>query len=79
MHPIAFIEQHEVLSVLIFYYVFSSVVSALPSPDEKDGKGYRFLFAVMHAFAGNLARLPQVRSLIGQSQAQTPAPPEVKQ
>lgn len=40
--------------VLLAYYVFSNAVQALPEPDEKSSKGYRYLFALLHGLAGNI-------------------------
>jgi len=57
--------QHQVLASLICYYVFSSFVSSLPTPDNKSSKFYGFLFSFTHSLAGNLMRIPQIRSFIG--------------
>ena len=35
------------------YYLFSSVVSGMPAPDEKSGTGYRWAYTSLHIMAGN--------------------------
>lgn len=62
------IKFHQVISTLVGYWIFSSMVSALPSPDDKSGKGYKFLFAFAHGLAANVMRIPQVRSFLGAEQ-----------
>lgn len=58
------LQAHEVLFTLAAYYIFSSIVGGMPSPDEKSGKAYVWLFNSLHILAGNIARIPQVRQLI---------------
>lgn len=53
-----------VLKVLVGYWVYSALVGALPSPAEfsaavsSPGRQliYRFVFAALHGFSGNLNR-----------------------
>ena len=35
------------------YYVFNAIVSGMPAPGEKDGKGYRWAYTSLHVLAGN--------------------------
>jgi len=59
------IAHHQVIVTLIICYIFSSIASALPTPDPTDGKGYKFLFAFIHALVANFARIPQLRAMMG--------------
>lgn len=59
------IHQHPAISLLVAYYVFSSIVGGMPSPDEKSSSGYKWAFNTLHIMAGNLARIPQLRSIVG--------------
>jgi hypothetical protein len=36
------------------YYVFSSIVSGMPAPDDKSDWGYRWAYASLHTLAGNI-------------------------
>ena len=38
------------------YWVFSAAVGALPTPTEKNGPGYVFLFRFAHGLSGNITR-----------------------
>lgn len=37
------------------YYLFSSIVSGMPAPDDKSGVGYRWIYTTLHTLAGNVA------------------------
>lgn len=39
------------------YYVFSAIVSGMPSPEDGDGKKYRWAFNTLHALAGSIGRV----------------------
>lgn len=58
-----FFEHHQVMCTLVGYALFSSMISGMPSPDDKSGKGYVWLFNTLHLLAANLGRIPQVRNL----------------
>jgi hypothetical protein len=50
------------LGLIIAYWFMSNVVSALPSPDQTSGNGYKFIFTLAHGLAGSLPRLfPKLR------------------
>jgi len=42
--------------LVLGYYVFSSAVGAMESPDANSSKAYRFVFRFLNTLAGNLAR-----------------------
>ncbi len=63
------IGNHQVLSTFVGYYLFSSFVGALPTPDETSGKAYRFFYSFAPMLAANLMRIPQVRNLINGGEA----------
>jgi ABC-type dipeptide/oligopeptide/nickel transport system permease component len=42
--------------VIVAYWLFSSVVGALPTPDTSSGKFYQFFFRFMHLLSGNVSR-----------------------
>ena len=44
------------LWVIICYYVFMSIVSGMPTPNDKDGKLYVWAFGTLHALSANLER-----------------------
>jgi hypothetical protein len=58
------IREHPTIATLAGYMLFSNLVGALPSPDDKSSKGYRFLFAFLHGLAANLLRIPTVRNFM---------------
>ena len=59
---ISFVSSHQTWSALIAFWLGSNVVGALPSPDQSSGKGYKFVFSLMHGLAGSLPRLlPNLR------------------
>ncbi|HLJ26579.1 MAG TPA: hypothetical protein VKY85_07700 [Candidatus Angelobacter sp.] len=35
------------------WVIFSGLVSGMPEPDSKDGKGYRWMYSSLHAIAAN--------------------------
>lgn len=37
------------------YYLFSSIVSGMPAPDDKSSLGYKWLYTTLHTLAGNVA------------------------
>ena len=43
-------------AILGSYWVFSAAVGALPTPTDKSGPGYVFLFRFAHGLSGNLTR-----------------------
>lgn len=51
------IQTHQVISTLIGYFAFSSLVDGMPDPSPSDSKGYRWAFKSLHGFAGNLSSL----------------------
>ena len=51
-----FLNYEVPLWLVIAYYIFMSVVSGMPTPTEKDGKGYVWLFGTLHALSANLNR-----------------------
>ncbi len=57
------IETHG-FEMLVGYYVFASIVGALPTP-ANGNQFYGFFFNLMHGLAANALRIPQVRSFIG--------------
>lgn len=58
------VETHG-FEVILIYYAFASFVGALPTPSDKDGKGYTFFFNFAHGLAANALRIPQIRSFVG--------------
>lgn len=50
------------LGCVIGAWLLSNVVSAMPSPDQSSGKGYKFLFALGHGIVGSIPRIwPSLR------------------
>ena len=52
-----FILQHQSLALLVFYWIFSGAVSALPDPGtggNPSSPGYLWLYRFSHTIAGNL-------------------------
>lgn len=58
---------HQVLSTLICYWFFSSLVSSLPTPRENSSMLYAFFFKFLQTLQGNLMRIPEIRNLAGVS------------
>lgn len=50
----ALILQHPALVALGVFFIYSNAVQALPAPDEKSTKFYRWAFAFGHGLAGNI-------------------------
>lgn len=48
--------QYPTTSGLVAYWLFSNVVSALPSPQSQTSF-YRFVFNLMHGLAGSIGRI----------------------
>jgi len=48
---------HWAIVALVGSWVLSNVVSAMPSPDQGSGKGYKFLFTLGHGMMGSLGRV----------------------
>jgi hypothetical protein len=43
-------------------WLFSNIVTALPTPDGQSSNSYKFVFALFHGLAGSLPRVfPQAR------------------
>lgn len=49
---------HDALAwkVIVGYWIFSSMTTALPLPDGNGPKSYQFLYAFLHSLAGNVDR-----------------------
>lgn len=69
---------HQVVSTLICYWFFSSVVSSLPTPMDNSGMFYKFFFKFMQTLSANLMRIPEVRTLVGASSDVNSPPGNVK-
>lgn len=53
---------HQTAVALIAMWLFSNVVTALPSPANTSGNFYKFFFALVHGLSGSLPRVfPQAR------------------
>jgi hypothetical protein len=59
------LNYHNSAVVLFWYYILISAIGAMPTPDEAGSKFYKWLFGFLHLLAGNAARIPQVRALVG--------------
>ena len=57
------IETHG-FEMLVGYYLFATVVGALPTP-ANGNQFYKFFFNFMHGLAANALRIPQFRSFMG--------------
>jgi hypothetical protein len=53
---IDFLKAHQVLCTLIGGYVWSSFISALPSPQATSSQIYTFFFKFLNVLAANIAR-----------------------
>jgi uncharacterized membrane protein YbhN (UPF0104 family) len=71
--------NHHGALVLVLYYLFSTAVGRMPSPQPGGSAGYQFLYGWLHdimQIAGaNAFRIQSVRNLLGGEQP-TPAPPK---
>lgn len=57
MHPLVLIQAHPAAFALGAYYIFSAIVSGMPSPQPNSGMGYVWAFNSLHTLAGNLGRV----------------------
>lgn len=58
MHPlISLIQAHPAAAAVALYYLFSAIVSGMPSPPPNCGMGYLWAFNSLHTLAGNLGRV----------------------
>lgn len=48
---------HPAISGAIAAWLVGNIAAALPSPDEKSGKPYKFIFAFMHSVGGSIPRI----------------------
>lgn len=69
----SFIAAHQTASALITFWLGSNFISALPSPNQQSGNGYKFFFSFMHGLAGSLPRLLPNLRLPGDPSRGTPA------
>jgi hypothetical protein len=53
---VAFLSNPVVWKAIVFYWFFSAMVGALPTPSEADSKWYQFGFRFAHGLSGNLNR-----------------------
>lgn len=53
----SFIVAHSTIVAITAMWLFSNVVTALPSPNNTSGNGYKFFFAFAHGLAGSLPRV----------------------
>lgn len=54
---IPWIEAHQFLAGLAVMCVANAAITALPSPDDKSGKFYRWFFNFGHGLVGAFARI----------------------
>lgn len=53
---------HQTTAALVSMWLFSNIVTALPTPDGQSSNSYKFVFALFHGLAGSLPRVfPQAR------------------
>lgn len=72
-----FIRAHPAISGAIGAWLIGNIAAALPSPDDKSSKFYKFVFAFMHSVGGSIPRIgatlfPQYAKYFGAA-AVTPA------
>jgi len=53
--------QHPTFAVLAAYYVFSSAIGALPTPNAASSAFYQWFFGFSHVLAGNIMRVVATR------------------
>jgi len=53
--------QHPKLTVLTAYYVFSSAIGTLPTPNAASSAFYQWFFGFSHLLAGNIMRIVATR------------------
>ena len=51
------VRNHPAASGAIGAWLIGNVAAALPSPDDKSGKLYKFVFAFMHGIGGSIPRI----------------------
>lgn len=51
------VSQHPAIVALACYWLFSAAVSAMPTPTDQNGAGYRWAFTFLHLVLGNLDKL----------------------
>jgi hypothetical protein len=51
-----FLVAHQVLATVVVGYVWSSFISALPSPTAQSGQFYVFAFKFLNVLAANISR-----------------------
>lgn len=79
----SFVRSHPAISGAIAAWLIGNIAAALPSPDAKSGKLYKFAFAFMHGIGGSIPRIgatlfPQYAKYFGAAVTPAPAPPAVK-
>lgn len=52
-----FILAHQTAIAVLAFMLFSNAVLAMPSPDDKSGKFYRWSFNLLHSVGAGLPRL----------------------
>lgn len=63
MDPVKFVgglisaHPYWTLGLVIAWWLVSNAVSAMPSPDQSSGKGYKWLFSLGHGLMGSLPRI----------------------
>lgn len=72
MHLIQFLQTHYTSELLIGYWLFSNVVSALPSPQSYTSF-YRFFFNLMHGLAGSVGRISPIFRIPGPGTTDVPS------
>lgn len=66
------ISKHPAVSSALGVWVLSNIAGAMPSPDDKSGKFYKFVFGFMHGIGGSIPRIgatlfPQYAKFFGAS------------
>ena len=64
-----FIMAHQIGSTLVAYYLFLSLVNALPVPDSTVVKPnssvvYKFVFDLTHGLSANIMRISSLRNFV---------------
>jgi hypothetical protein len=54
-----FIAHHSFWLGVGAVWAFSAFVSGMPAPDDKSGKGYKWLYSSLHLLAANLDKVSQ--------------------
>jgi hypothetical protein len=77
------VRTHPAISGAIGAWLIGNVAAALPSPDDKSGKLYKFAFAFMHGIGGSIPRIgatlfPQYAKYFGAAVTPAAAPPTAK-